>query len=87
MTSRNWLSRCPRCTAGASRCSAGYGLDGAGVPGMLASYTAMRLTTWTSPSAIALRDGLAMTLGKLAPAAALRGLAPIYDWHPPASTG
>jgi 2-polyprenyl-6-methoxyphenol hydroxylase-like FAD-dependent oxidoreductase len=23
---------------------------------------------------------------KLAPAAALRGLAPIYDWHPPATT-
>ena len=78
------------------------GLDGSGVPGMLASYTAMRLarttkivrlsrragrmTTWTSPPAIALRDGLAMTLGKLAPAAALRGLAPIYDWHPPATT-
>ena len=77
------------------------GLDGPGVPGMLASYTAMRLarttkivrlsrragrmTTWTSPLAIALRDGLAMTLGKLAPAAALRGLAPIYDWHPPPS--
>jgi hypothetical protein len=43
------------------------------------------MTTWTSPPAIALRDGLAMTLGKLAPAAALRGLAPIYDWHPPAA--
>jgi hypothetical protein len=27
-----------------------------------------------------------MTLGKLAPAAGLRGLAPIYDWHPPAAT-
>jgi len=26
-----------------------------------------------------------MTLGKLAPAAALRGLAPVYDWHPPPS--
>jgi 2-polyprenyl-6-methoxyphenol hydroxylase-like FAD-dependent oxidoreductase len=66
---------------------------------MLARYTAMRLArttkivrlsrragrmaTWTSPPAIALRDGLAMTLGKLAPAAALRGLAPVYDWHPP----
>jgi hypothetical protein len=43
------------------------------------------MTTWTSPLAIALRDGLAMILGKLAPAAALRGLAPIYDWHPPPS--
>ena len=27
-----------------------------------------------------------MTLGKLAPAAALRSLALIYDWHPPATT-
>jgi 2-polyprenyl-6-methoxyphenol hydroxylase-like FAD-dependent oxidoreductase len=78
------------------------GSDGSAVPDLLARYTAMRLarttkivrlsrragrmTTWTSPPAIALRDGLAMTLGKLAPAAALRGLAPIYDWHPPATT-
>ena len=45
---------------------------------------AARMTTWTSPPAIALRDGLAMTLGKLAPAAALRGLTAIYDWRPPA---
>lgn len=76
------------------------GVDGSAVPGVLSRYTALRLarttkvvrlsrragrmTTWTSPPAIALRDGLAMTLGKLAPAAALRGLAPIYDWHPPA---
>jgi hypothetical protein len=50
------------------------------------SRRAGRMTTWTSPPAIALREGLAMTLGKLAPAAALRGLAPIYDWHPPATT-
>src|SRR3974390_1667708 len=27
-------------------------------------------------------DGLAMTVGKLAPVA-LRGLATVYDWHPP----
>jgi len=75
------------------------GLDAAGVGDMLARYTALRLarttkvvalsrrtgrmTTWTSRPAIALRDGLAMTVGKLAPAAALRGLATIYDWHPP----
>jgi hypothetical protein len=66
---------------------------------MLAEYTTMRLarttrvvalsrragrmTTWTSPPAVAVRDGLALTLGKLAPSALLRGLAPIYDWHPP----
>jgi 2-polyprenyl-6-methoxyphenol hydroxylase-like FAD-dependent oxidoreductase len=71
------------------------------VGAMLAEYTTMRLarttrvvrlsrragrmTTWTSPAAVALRDGLALALGKLAPAAVLRGLAPIYDWHPPAS--
>jgi 2-polyprenyl-6-methoxyphenol hydroxylase-like FAD-dependent oxidoreductase len=71
------------------------------VAGLLSRYTALRLarttkvvrlsrrtgqmTTWTSPPAIALRDGLAMILGKLAPNAALRGLAPIYDWHPPAA--
>jgi len=47
------------------------------------SRRAGRMTTWTSRPAIALRDGLAMTLGKLAPAAALRGLATIYDWRPP----
>jgi 2-polyprenyl-6-methoxyphenol hydroxylase-like FAD-dependent oxidoreductase len=47
------------------------------------SRRAGRMTTWTSPPAIAVRDGLAMTLGKIAPGAALRGLATIYDWHPP----
>ena len=75
--------------------------DGSAVAGLLSRYTALRLarttkivrlsrrtgrmTTWTSPPAIAVRDGLAMALGKLAPAAALRGLAAIYDWHPPAA--
>ena len=73
--------------------------DGSRVAAMLAEYTTMRLarttrvvalsrragrmTTWTSPPAVAVRDGLALTLGKLAPSALLRGLAPIYDWHPP----
>jgi len=72
---------------------------GSRVAAMLTEYTTMRLarTTqvvrlsrragrmamWTSPAAVALRDGLAQTLGKLAPSAALRGLAPIYDWRPP----
>lgn len=75
------------------------GADAPAVPGLLARYTTMRLartsrvvrlsrragrmTTWTSPAAVALRDGLAATLGKIAPAAALRGLASIYDWHAP----
>jgi 2-polyprenyl-6-methoxyphenol hydroxylase-like FAD-dependent oxidoreductase len=75
------------------------GADTAAVPAQLARYTTMRLartsrvvrlsrragrmTTWTSPAAVALRDGLALALGKVAPAAALRGLASIYDWHAP----
>jgi 2-polyprenyl-6-methoxyphenol hydroxylase-like FAD-dependent oxidoreductase len=75
------------------------GADATAVPAQLARYTTMRLartsrvvrlsrragrmTTWTSPVAVALRDGLALTLGKVAPAAALRGLASIYDWHAP----
>jgi 2-polyprenyl-6-methoxyphenol hydroxylase-like FAD-dependent oxidoreductase len=75
------------------------GLSGSDVTDMLARYTAMRLarttkivqlsrragrmTTWTSRPAIALRDGLAWTLGKVAPSAALRGVASIYDWQPP----
>jgi hypothetical protein len=40
----------------------------------------------SSPAGLALRDGLVLALGKLAPAAALCGLAPIYDWHPPVSS-
>jgi len=37
-----------------------------------------------SPAGLALRDALALALGRLAPAAPLRGLASVYDWHPPA---
>jgi hypothetical protein len=36
-----------------------------------------------SRPAIAARDTTAWVLGKLAPGALLRGLDPIYDWHPP----
>jgi 2-polyprenyl-6-methoxyphenol hydroxylase-like FAD-dependent oxidoreductase len=68
---------------------------------MLARYTAARLprttqvvrwsrraatmTTWTSPPAIAFRNTMTRLTGKLAQGAALRGLAPIYDWQPPAA--
>jgi 2-polyprenyl-6-methoxyphenol hydroxylase-like FAD-dependent oxidoreductase len=70
------------------------------VTGMLARYTAGRLprttdvvrwsrraatmTTWASPPAVAFRNTVIQVTGKLAPAAALRSLAPIYDWQPPA---
>jgi 2-polyprenyl-6-methoxyphenol hydroxylase-like FAD-dependent oxidoreductase len=75
--------------------------DGSRVAAMLAEYTTLRLarTTqvvrlsrragrmamWSSPAAVALRENMMLTLGQLAPSAALRGLAPIYDWHPPDS--
>jgi 2-polyprenyl-6-methoxyphenol hydroxylase-like FAD-dependent oxidoreductase len=71
------------------------------VPGMLARYTAARLarttdvvrwsrraaamTTWASPPAVAFRDALSWLTGRLAPGAALRALAPIYGWQPPAA--
>jgi 2-polyprenyl-6-methoxyphenol hydroxylase-like FAD-dependent oxidoreductase len=48
------------------------------------SRRAGAMTTWTSPVAVALRDGLAATMGRLNPGAALRGLDKIYDWQPPA---
>jgi 2-polyprenyl-6-methoxyphenol hydroxylase-like FAD-dependent oxidoreductase len=47
------------------------------------SRRAGAMTTWTSPAAVALRDGLATVVGKLRPGAALRGLDKIYDWRPP----
>jgi 2-polyprenyl-6-methoxyphenol hydroxylase-like FAD-dependent oxidoreductase len=72
------------------------------VTGMLARYTADRLprttdvvrwsrraatmTTWTSPPAVAFRNTAMRLTGKLAPAAALRSLAPIYGWQPPTPT-
>jgi 2-polyprenyl-6-methoxyphenol hydroxylase-like FAD-dependent oxidoreductase len=76
------------------------GADRSSVPSMLTRYSAARLprttmivrrsrqaaamTTWTSPLAVALRDSLAAVLGKVAPGAALRGVAPVLDWRPPA---
>jgi 2-polyprenyl-6-methoxyphenol hydroxylase-like FAD-dependent oxidoreductase len=75
------------------------GADTAAVPALLDRYTALRLartsrvvrlsrqmgrmSTWSSPAAVALRDTLALALGKVAPAASLRGLASVYDWRPP----
>ncbi len=73
------------------------------VSAMLARYTALRvarttdvvrwsrraatMTTWTSPSAVAFRNTVARLTGRLAPGAALRGLAAIYDWSPPSASG
>ena len=79
--------------------AAGTGPDS--VTGMLARYTAARLprttdvvrwsrraatmTTWASPPAVAFRNTVARLTGRLAPGAALRGLAAIYGWQPPAA--
>ena len=68
------------------------------LPSALASYTAARLprttdvvrwsrraarmSTWTAPPAVAVRNTTARVLGRLAPGALLRGLGPIYDWRP-----
>jgi 2-polyprenyl-6-methoxyphenol hydroxylase-like FAD-dependent oxidoreductase len=76
------------------------GSGGPSVGQALAAYTGLRLprttqvvrwsrrmgamSTWKAPAAVAFRDELAAVMGKIAPAAALRGLAPIYDWRPPA---
>jgi 2-polyprenyl-6-methoxyphenol hydroxylase-like FAD-dependent oxidoreductase len=81
-----------------SRLAAGTEPDA--VARMLARYTADRLprttdvvrwsrraatmTTWASPPAVAFRNTVVRLTGKLAPGAALRGLAPIYGWQPPA---
>ena len=77
------------------------GASPAGVPDMLARYSAARLprttdvvrwsrragmmATWTSPAAVALRDTVVRVAGKLAPNAALRGLDSVYGWQPPAA--
>jgi 2-polyprenyl-6-methoxyphenol hydroxylase-like FAD-dependent oxidoreductase len=82
-----------------ARLAARSGNDPASVGQALAAYTAQRLprttqvvrwsrrmgamSTWKAPAAVAFRDQLAAVMGKVAPAAALRGLAPIYDWRPP----
>lgn len=79
--------------------AAGTGPDA--VTGMLARYTAARLprttdvvrwsrraatmTTWAWPPAVAFRNTVARLTGRLAPGAALRGLAVIYGWQPPAA--
>ena len=79
--------------------AAGTGPDA--VTGMLARYTAARLprttdvvrwsrraatmTTWASPPAVTFRNAVARLTGRLAPGAALRGLAAIYGWQPPAA--
>ena len=78
------------------------GTEPEAVDGMLTRYTASRLprttdivrwsrraatmTTWHSPPAIALRNTVIRLTGTLAPGAAMRSLAPIYDWQPPAAT-
>jgi 2-polyprenyl-6-methoxyphenol hydroxylase-like FAD-dependent oxidoreductase len=49
------------------------------------SRRAATMTTWTSPPAVALRNSAVWLTGKLAPQAALRSLAPIYSWQPPAA--
>jgi 2-polyprenyl-6-methoxyphenol hydroxylase-like FAD-dependent oxidoreductase len=83
-----------------ARLMAGSGNDAASVGPALATYTAQRLprttqvvrwsrrmgamSMWKAPAAVAFRDQLTAVMGKVAPAAALRGLAPIYDWRPPA---
>ena len=71
------------------------------VAGMLARYTAARLprttdvvrwsrrtatmSTWARPPAVAFRNTVMRLTGTLAPGAALRTLAPIYSWQPPAA--
>jgi 2-polyprenyl-6-methoxyphenol hydroxylase-like FAD-dependent oxidoreductase len=47
------------------------------------SRRAGAMTTWTSPVAVAFRDGLASVMGRLNPGSALNGLDKIYDWRPP----
>jgi len=79
--------------------AAGTGPDA--VTGMLDRYTAARLprttdvvrwsrraatmTTWAWPPAVTFRNTVARLTGRLAPGAALRGLAAIYGWQPPAT--
>jgi 2-polyprenyl-6-methoxyphenol hydroxylase-like FAD-dependent oxidoreductase len=49
------------------------------------SRRAATMATWTSPPAVAFRNTVARLAGRLAPGAALRGLAPVYGWQPPAA--
>jgi 2-polyprenyl-6-methoxyphenol hydroxylase-like FAD-dependent oxidoreductase len=82
-----------------SRLAAGTGPDT--VAEMLARYTAVRLprttevvrwsrraatmTTWSAAPAVAFRNSVIKLTGVLAPGAALRTLAPVYGWRPPAA--
>jgi len=77
------------------------GADRAGVPAVLDRYSAARMPRtrmivkrshqasvmygWTSPLAVALRDGVVGLVGKVAPNAAVAGIAPVLDWRPPAA--
>ena len=49
------------------------------------SHRAAAMSTLASPPAVAARDTLSWLAGKLAQGAALRTLAPIYGWQPPAA--
>jgi 2-polyprenyl-6-methoxyphenol hydroxylase-like FAD-dependent oxidoreductase len=76
------------------------GADRASVPSVLERYSAVRrprttmvvrrsrqaaaMTGWTSPLATALRDTLVAVIGRIAPDATLRGIAPVLEWSPPA---
>ena len=80
-----------------ARLAAGAAADR--LPDLLASYTSVRLpratdvvrrsrrvaalATMTSPFAVAARDATTLAVGRLMPDAALRSLAPVYDWRPP----
>jgi 2-polyprenyl-6-methoxyphenol hydroxylase-like FAD-dependent oxidoreductase len=73
------------------------------VPQLLSSYSSARvarttavtrrsrrvaaMATWTGPAAVAARNTMTLAVGKLMPSAALRGLAPVFDWRPPDAAG
>jgi 2-polyprenyl-6-methoxyphenol hydroxylase-like FAD-dependent oxidoreductase len=73
---------------------------GAAVSAALRQYSAVRMprtqmivrrsrqagmmATWTSPTAVALRNTLVATIGKIAPGAAMAGVNSVFGWEPPA---
>lgn len=75
------------------------GKDADAVAGVLADYTAARqprtvrvvrwsrraaaIESWTSRPAVAVRNTVVHLAGTFATRAALRSLAPVYDWQPP----
>ncbi|HSZ40210.1 MAG TPA: FAD-dependent monooxygenase [Trebonia sp.] len=83
-----------------SRLLAGAAGAAGAVPAALRQYSAVRMprtrmivkrsrqagmmTTWTSPTAVALRDTLVATIGKIAPGAAMVGVNSVFGWEPPA---